>query len=341
MSTYLLLFFVALVTFSISAVSGGGAGLMLLPLLGLALPATNVPAALSIGTAFSSVSRIAAFRNDIRLDVVVRFVPPAIPAVWLGAWLLKFVSPLYLEVLLGLFLVANLPLAFRPARYLEQAHPFPKPYLSLIGVAAGFVSGLTGAVGLLFNRFYLRYGMRKEEIVATRAANEIILHLIKLGLYTSFGLVTQKAVTIGGIAGVAAIVSAISAKRILPYLSEGLFRRIGYLAMVAAGLAMCVEAGNTFVNKNRVSVSYSPFSDGVEAKLQWKGSRFALEFEYDEGFEYERSIHLSDLPSDCRSKVTALTHNADRVLIEEVFGMGRHGYEVIVLRKGDYNVFHL
>ena len=314
---------------------------MLLPLLGLVLPATNVPAALSIGTAFSSVSRIAVFRKDIRLDVVFRFVPPAIPAVWLGAWLLKFVSPLYLEALLGLFLVANLPMAFRPARYLEQSHPFPKPYLSLIGVAAGFVSGLTGAVGLLFNRFYLRYGMRKEEIVATRAANEIILHLIKLVLYASFGLLTQKAVTIGGIAGIAAIVSAISAKWILPYLSEGLFRRIGYLAMVAAGLAMCVEAGTTFVAKNKVAVSYAPLSEGLEAKLRWRESRFALEFEYDEGFEYERSLQFSDLPPDLQSRVRALTHNADRILLEEVFGIGRHGYEALVLRDGKYTVFHL
>ncbi len=314
---------------------------MLLPLLGLVLPATNVPAALSIGTAFSSVSRIAVFRKDIRLDVVFRFVPLAIPAVWLGAWLLKFVSPLYLEALLGLFLLANLPMAFRPARYLEPSHPFPKLYLSLIGVAAGFVSGLTGAVGLLFNRFYLRYGMRKEEIVATRAANEIILHLIKLVLYASFGLLTQKAVVVGGIAGVAAIVSAISAKWILPYLSEVLFRRIGYLAMVAAGLAMCVEAGTTLVTNNKVAVSYSVFSEGLEAKLRWRESKFALELEYDEGFEYERSIHLSDLPPDCQSRVRALTHNTDRVLLEEVFGIGRHGYEVIVLRNGNYEVFHL
>ena len=97
--------------------------------------------------------------------------------------------------LMGLFLMANLPLIFRPTVELETTNPLPKGYLAIIGAAAGFVSGLTGAVGLLFNRFYLRYGLQKEEIVATRAANEVLLHVVKLALYSSFGLLTGKALT--------------------------------------------------------------------------------------------------------------------------------------------------
>ncbi|MFH7813156.1 MULTISPECIES: hypothetical protein [Acetobacter] len=65
--------------FGLSAVSGGGAGLILIPLLGLALPGNQVPATLSIGTAASSAARILSFRHAIRWDIVRHFAPTALP----------------------------------------------------------------------------------------------------------------------------------------------------------------------------------------------------------------------------------------------------------------------
>lgn len=71
----LLLFGCAVLAFSLSAVCGGGAGLLLLPVLGSVLPGAQVPAALSVGTISSSISRIVAFWPRIRWDVVAWFVP--------------------------------------------------------------------------------------------------------------------------------------------------------------------------------------------------------------------------------------------------------------------------
>ena len=79
--------------------------------------------------------------------------------------------------------------------------------LILIGAAAGFVSGLTGAVGLIFNRFYLGYGLGKEQIIATRAANEIVLHIIKMVLYGLFGLLSPVAFGYGLLIGAAALLA--------------------------------------------------------------------------------------------------------------------------------------
>src|SRR6478752_623271 len=110
-----ILFLLSFIAFAISAVCGGGAGLLLMPLLGNMLPVSFVPAALSIGTASSSVSRIALFFSSIRWNIVVWFVPAALPAVWLGAWLLSYVNPIYLQLGMGLFLVSNLPLVLKKA----------------------------------------------------------------------------------------------------------------------------------------------------------------------------------------------------------------------------------
>ncbi|MVM28552.1 TSUP family transporter [Spirosoma sp. HMF4905] len=337
----LLLFGCALLAFSLSAVCGGGAGLLLLPVLGSLLPGAQVPAALSIGTVSSSISRIIAFWSRIRWDVVSWFVPPALPAVWLGARLLSYINPLYLELLMGLFLIANLPLIFRSTKELEETNPLPKGYLALIGLAAGFVSGLTGAVGLLFNRFYLRYGMTKEEIVATRAANEVMLHLVKLALYASFGLLTGKALTLGAVIAVAAMLSSWGMKWLLPRLSESLFRRVGYTAMVVSGLSLFTEAAGQVVTKTPVEINYSPVADGLTTQLQWRNKLFSLEFEYDEGFEFEHSISLSELPPDKQDQVKLLSQGAEKVMLEEVFGIDKHSYEAYVYRKGKLEKFDL
>lgn len=61
MVVWVVLFFASVMAFALSAVSGGGAGLVLMPILGWMLVPESVPAALSIGTAVSSVSRIAFF----------------------------------------------------------------------------------------------------------------------------------------------------------------------------------------------------------------------------------------------------------------------------------------
>lgn len=80
--------------FGLSAVSGGGAGLLLMPLLGLVLPGTQVPAALSIGTVASSATRIISFWQAIRWDIVRHFAPTALPFAALGAWAAVWSQPI-------------------------------------------------------------------------------------------------------------------------------------------------------------------------------------------------------------------------------------------------------
>ena len=331
-----IIFACAFLAFSLSAVCGGGAGLLLMPALGLYLPIAQVPAALSIGTLSSSASRIVIFFKSIRWSIVRWFVPTAVPAVFLGAWLLHFVNPLYLEMIMGLFLISNFSLLFRK----KDSEPSPTRashlLLLVIGFLAGFLSGLTGAVGLLFNRFYLRYGLSKEEIVATRAANELILHLIKLCLYFSFGLVSGKVIGIGLTIALAGVLSSWFMKWGLKRISELFFRRIGYASMVISGIVMLTQSGNRLFAQNNAYLTFAPLSKGMESKLQWQRAGFAIEFEYDEGLEYEQEIPFSELPEEKQKIVMdeKLTADADQVIIEEVFGFDSHSYETYFFKKG-------
>jgi uncharacterized membrane protein YfcA len=70
--------------FWISAICGGGASLILIPILNLLLPTSLVPFSLTIGTFTSSASRIAVFKQHINWKIFLWFVPFSIPAVLLG-----------------------------------------------------------------------------------------------------------------------------------------------------------------------------------------------------------------------------------------------------------------
>lgn len=329
-----LLFVAAVLAFWISAICGGGASLILVPLLNWLLPTSVVPFSLTVGTFASSASRIAVFKKHIRWTMFIWFVPFSIPAVLLGAWTMKYLNPLYLQLIVGLFLLANIPELFRKKKELqEEEKPYPKFILAIVGFCAGFISGVTGAIGLLFNRFYLRYGLSKEEIIATRAANEIFLHTLKLVIYILLGLYSNTAIRMGVAIALASIASSYSVKYILPYLSEFIFRKIGYGAMVVSGLFLLTETSRTIIEKDKISFGKNQYN---EQTLNWRNSSFVLEFAIDDGLEIERAIDADELPEHLQIEYDRLKSQYDKILIEKVFKLSEHpSYEFYCFKNNE------
>lgn len=324
----LLVFTAAFFAFIVSAVAGGGAGLVLVPLLRLILPVASIPGALSIGTATSSISRIWLFRRHIRWDVVRRFVPTALPAAAVGAWLLTRFDAVYVEFLLGCFLLLNLPALLRRRPLSEAEPPLPLGRLPWLGAAAGLLSGFTGAVGVIFNHGYYRMGLTKDEIVATRATNEVLLHLLKIGLYAAFGLLPRSALFAGGLVAVAAVLASLASRRVLSLMRESVFRRIGLFAMVASGVAMFSLSGGQIMAIHRAWVTYVAPGDEREIQLYWGGARrAAIEREDDRALVVERVVTPADLPLAVRTVLPTIAAAGPIVMIEEVRGEGRY-YEI-------------
>ena len=148
---YLNVFLIAFIAFAISMVCGGGAGLLLIPILGHVLPASQVPAALSVGTSVSSLTKLYLFFQHINWRIVRHFLPLALLGVIVGAWLLSYLAPMYIELCMAIFLVCNLPYLFKKTTAPSADKPaLSNHFLKFIGFLAGFFSALTGAVGVLF-----------------------------------------------------------------------------------------------------------------------------------------------------------------------------------------------
>lgn len=88
------------------------------------------------------------------------------------------------------------------------------------------------------------------------------------------------------------------------------------------------------MSENNAYLSFSPIAKGIESKLQWQNAKLAFEFEYDEGFEYEQEIPLSDLSLAQQKYVMAGKGNAETIRIEEVFGVDTHSFEAYYFKAG-------
>lgn len=322
------MFISSVLAFWISALCGGGASLVIIPALNSILPLSVVPFSLTIGTFTSSASRILFFNKHVKWKIFIWFTPFSIPAVLLGAYLIKLVNPTYLQAVVALFLIANIPqLLISRKKQEKEEKPYPNSILAAVGFFAGFISGITGAIGLLFNRFYLKYGLSKEEIIATRAANEIFLHAIKIIIYILLGLYSVNAVWAGITIASAAIISSYTVKYILPYLSEFIFRKIGYGAMAVSGIVLLSGASEKIIKQDNISWSVAQNGDESEATIQWRQSAFILEYAYDGGLEIERPIKSDELPPALKIKYEKLSSEYNQILLEKVFSIGSSSYE--------------
>ena len=164
----------------------------------LAFPTSVVPFSLTIGTFTSSASRIIVFKRTFvgKYFFVRSFFNPSSLA---RSLVDKICQSTVFATYSRFILLANLPeLLVEPRNNKRQEEKtLSKIYISNSRFLAGFISRHHGCNWTLFNRFYLRYGLTKEEIVATRAANEIFLHSIKLIIYLILGLYSSSALWLG------------------------------------------------------------------------------------------------------------------------------------------------
>jgi len=233
----LLLALVGCVVFVLSTLSGGGASLLLMPLIVFVIGAKQVAPIMTLGIAMSSSSRVFLFFKEIDWRLFKWLFPSTIIGAILGARMFASLSSDWIQVIIGCFLVVTVVQFFQKPKdlnkkYIKTWHFIP------IGFGVAFLSALIGGVGPLMNSAYLNYGMRKESLIGTRSANAVVLHISKLVSYAYFGYMTPEVIKFGLILGVSAVIGNFFGKKLLRLISELFFRKIVIATMVISGVLM-------------------------------------------------------------------------------------------------------
>lgn len=226
---------VGLVAGTVSGIVGFGASIMLMPVLVIAYgPLAAVPV-MAIASVMANLSRVMVWWRQVDWRACAAYSVTAIPAAALGARTLLVLPPRAVEVALGVFFLAMIPLRrWLAARKLE----LHRGHLALCGLVIGFLTGIVVTTGPISVPVFLAYGLVKGAFLATEAAGSLGIYVAKAAVFRTYGALPWDAIAKGLVIGASLMAGSYIAKRFVLKLAPERFRLLMDALMAASGLAM-------------------------------------------------------------------------------------------------------
>ncbi|MGB1032081.1 MAG: sulfite exporter TauE/SafE family protein, partial [Flavobacteriales bacterium] len=227
------LFVTAMAAFAFSTMAGGGGAMILLPVVNALLGTDKAAPIIQLGNFLGRPTRIILFWKNINWNIVKAYLPLAAFGAFLGAWLFSNFKSDVLQLIIALFLVST-AWQFKFGKE-KKSFPMKLFWFGPIGFVVAFISSLVGATGPLLNPFYLNYGVSKEELVATKAANSFFVAMIQLPTYAFFGALEGSMWSYGLAIGLGAGLGNFIGKKWLKKITDLRFRQLLVITMVVIG----------------------------------------------------------------------------------------------------------
>lgn len=189
------LFFLMLAGFlaGFSKMSVGGMGMVILPVVMIAIPGPEALAVILPMYIIIDIMAVCMYRKKINWKVIFRLLPTAAMGVAIGGWVLSSIDAQLFKIFLGLLIFFVIGAGFWLDKY--PATFMTKPSSSYIaGLLGGFISLVVNAAGPFLNLFLVEQNLGKQSYVSTRAMLFLIINLLKVPTMIVLGLLNQKAV---------------------------------------------------------------------------------------------------------------------------------------------------
>jgi uncharacterized protein len=236
--------FVGLVAGTLSGVVGTGSSIMLMPVLVHQFGPKQAVPIMAVAAVMANFSRILAWWREVDWRACLAYSVTGIPAAVLGARTLLALPSRAVDIAIGVFLIAMVPVRHWLARHALKAQLW---HLALGGAIIGYLTGIVVSTGPLSVPLFLFYGLTKGAFLATEAASSLGLYLSKSVTFERFGALTSDLALKGLIAGASLMAGAFIAKR---------FRRAANQDGAAVGGAARVgEAANSTAFSDRAGAS--------------------------------------------------------------------------------------
>ncbi len=224
------------VAWFISMLAGGGSPLILIPLINVLLGAAAIAPVITAGMLIGNAQRSLFFWKDIDWQITKWHLPGSVIGAILGAYVFTQIRLEGLQILIGVVLLLMVAYyLIRPQKSQVSAQAWQ--FLPL-GCLNAFISGIIGSTGPVMNPLYLSYGLVKEPMIATKAANVVVMHMVKLMTYLALGVMTREYWVYGLLIGVAAIPANWLGKQVLQHISNDHFQQVVFALVALSGVLM-------------------------------------------------------------------------------------------------------
>jgi uncharacterized membrane protein YfcA len=233
---------VGLIAGTISGIVGTGSSIMLMPVLVYQYGPKQAVPIMALAAVMANFARILAWWREVDWRACAAYSLPGIPAAALGARTLLVLPSHTVDIAIGLFLIAMVPVRHWLFRHDLKARHW---HLALGGAVIGYLTGIVVSTGPLSVPLFLFYGLTKGAFLATEAASSLGLFLSKSVTFQRFGALTPDIALKGLVAGSSLMFGAFIAKRFVVRLEPETFRLVMDGIMVVAGLSLLWTAATS------------------------------------------------------------------------------------------------
>jgi len=183
MSTEILLGILTFFTSTIAGVVGLGGGMILIAILPSFLPVNAIVPVHGLTQMASNLSRAVFGWNDVKVEVIPKFLIGSLLGVSFFATILYFISLTYVPLFIGLYILLSL----WSDKFNKKIERFESYYL--IGFVQSGLSLIVGATGPIATTLLVKDYNDKHVVVSTAAALKSITHTLKVITFIFFGFV--------------------------------------------------------------------------------------------------------------------------------------------------------
>ena len=223
----------------LGGVIGFGTTIILMPALVHFYGPVQTVSIIAITATIANFSRVILWWKETNWTVCLGYSLTAIPAVALGANTLVLLDGTIIEVILGIFLIALIPIRRWMRR---QAFTLKLWHMSVVGAAIGYLTGIVATTGAINTPFFLAFGLVKGAYLGTEAASSLFMLFAKIFVFHQLGVLDALAITQGLLLGLCVMTGSILSKRIVLALPEKRFMQLMEAVMLVSGVSILIQS---------------------------------------------------------------------------------------------------
>jgi uncharacterized protein len=232
---YFFVLSVGLIAGVVGGIVGFGSSIMLMPVLVVIFGPRQAVPIMAIASIMVNLSRIVVWWREVDWRACAAYAITGAPCAVLGARTLLTLPATVVDIALGGFFIAMVPLRRWIATHdirLDLWH------LALIGAIIGYITGVVATTGPVSAPAFLSYGLVKGAFLATEAAGSLAIYVSKSITFRTLGALPFDALARGLITGSSLMAGTLLAKRVVVKLPAERFRLLMDGLLLVSGSVM-------------------------------------------------------------------------------------------------------